>query len=155
MPVFTPPGGAFSVQLPEGWTATWDWPLESPPTGKLLRARAPGADAELMIAPLWTSQPWTMDQSDRPATWEDLLQIERAGTRSGHVVAEARWGDFAGILKWKGSEDETRSWLLRAGDTVLNVVYHCRAAVAGRDRAMIDEVLSTLRSPSGGEGGER
>jgi hypothetical protein len=153
MQTFTPPGGAFSVQLPQRWIATWEYPHDSLVPGKLMRARAPGGDAELIVAPLWTSQPWIIGDVG-PATWENLADIERAGTRSGHVLREGRWGDFTGILKWKGSEDETRSWLLRAGETVLNVVYHCKPAVAGRDRRMIDDVVATLRCPGGGGNGE-
>jgi hypothetical protein len=89
----------------------------------------------------------TTDEEHRvtdAAKWVEL--VGESNHARGRRVLAARCGDFAGYLVEFGTTDEwLRGWALNTDCVPLDATYRCSLAHVGRDDAVVDTMLNSLR----------
>ncbi len=111
---------------------TADWVAES--DGGTLLLSAPDDSALLRID---TVGAWV------PA-WHEL---RAEATRRAPVIEETDCGPFSGFRFERLDKDGEylRGWMLTLGEMYLLVSYNCAVELRGRDRVLVDRLLSSLK----------
>src|SRR5206468_11464539 len=88
----------------------------------------------------------TPDERGIMAAAQCVEAVGRINRAKGRAVSVIHCGDFAGnIVQFKSGEEWIRAWALCSGSSPLDATYRCKTTDVGRDDAVVDKMLSTLR----------
>lgn len=127
----------WSIELATGWTAEARVEFVAGVRCEFVALFPETKDALLRITP---DERGLMDA----ATWVNAMgESNRAKGRS---VVPARCGDLKGYaVEFGACDDWLRGWALAIGGFPFDANYRCKAGNAGRDDAVVDSMLDTLR----------
>lgn len=76
--------------------------------------------------------------------WVEL--VGRINRNRGRIVSAFDCGDFSGnSVQLQAGDEWIRGWALCSDSVPIDATYRCKSTVMGRDDAVVDEMLSTLR----------
>jgi hypothetical protein len=127
----------WSIDLTPGWSAEIRQESSFGDTTAFLAIIPKANDALLRLTP---------DERGIMAASEWVEAVGRINRAKGRAVSVIHCGDFAGnIVQFKSGEEWIRGWALCSGSSPLDATYRCKATEMGRDDAVVDKMLSTLR----------
>jgi hypothetical protein len=127
----------WSIELARGWTAE---PRADFPAGErteLVAIVPESKDALLRLTP---------DERGLIGAAEWVYAVGRIALAKGRRVSTIRCGDFVGnTVAFSALDERLRGWALFADSFPIDVNYRCKIQTAGRDDAVVDAMMSSLR----------
>jgi hypothetical protein len=86
---------------------------------------------------------------DRSVAHEDLQEFSWEEMQEQPALHPVRCGSFTGFAIVQAADQEWwRKWWLRNGNLLLFVTYNCREESRGKEDAVVDSILETLKPKS-------